>query len=101
VLERTREMGILKAMGAGRVEILGLILGEAVVMAIIGVVVGLVSTGLAYGILRQTKPALSVLITLEWILRSVALALAGSVAGAVYPALRAASADPVEALAYE
>jgi putative ABC transport system permease protein len=101
VLERAREIGILKAIGAGRANIVGLILGEALLMAILGIVVGLVATRLARAVLHEAKPALAVLITWDWYFRSVVLALAGSVAGALYPAFRAAGSEPVEALAYE
>lgn len=101
VLERTREIGILKAIGAGRADIFRLILGETLLMASLGILAGLVSTAAARAVLHETKPALAVLITPEWVLRSIALALAGSIAGAVYPACRAAGCDPVDALAYE
>lgn len=101
VLERTREIGILKALGAARLDIVRLILSETVVMALLGIVLGLICTVLGRLVLRETIPTLNLLITQEWVFLSIVLALAGSVAGALYPALRAASCDPVNALAYE
>ena len=101
VLERTREIGILKALGAGRVDIVRLILSETFLMTALGIVAGLVFTLLGRAILARTIPTLHLLITEEWILRSILLALAGSAAGALYPAYRAAGFDPVDALAYE
>ncbi len=52
-------------------------------------------------ILKQTNPGLTILISPAWLFSAAALALLGAASGAVYPALRAASYDPVVALAYE
>jgi putative ABC transport system permease protein len=52
-------------------------------------------------ILKETTPSLQILLTPGWLGAALLLALAGAAAGAVYPALRAASFDPVVALAYE
>jgi len=52
-------------------------------------------------VLKQTNPGLMILISPRWIIQSVLLALVGAAAGVTYPALRAASDDPVVALAYE
>jgi len=52
-------------------------------------------------VLKETTPTLQILITPGWLGGALLLALAGAVAGAVYPAVRAASFDPVVALAYE
>ena len=101
VLERTREIGILKAMGLSRMGILGLVVGETLLMAALGIVVGLIATGSAYTILKRTSPTLAILIPQDWIIRAIFLAVAGAVCGALYPAYRAAKADPVDALAYE
>ena len=101
VLERTREIGILKALGISRSEVARLFLGESVLMAALGVILGLAATFLARWILRSYSPGLIILITGEWLLRSVALAFLGALLGAVYPAIRASGCDPVEALAFE
>jgi len=101
VLERTREIGILKALGASKRDILGLILGETMLMTAVGAVVGVVSTYGLRAILQYTAPSLTVLIPEEWVLWAVVFAVIGAMAGALYPALRAARFDPVDALAYE
>ena len=101
VLERTREIGILKALGSSRTGILGIIVGETLLMAALGILVGLGCTYGVSAVLKRTAPTLTILISYDWILRSMGLALAGAVAGALYPAYRAAQCDPVDALAYE
>jgi putative ABC transport system permease protein len=101
VLERQREIGILKALGASRLEVCGLIIAEALVLVVFGVGCGILGTyGLA-AVLHRTAPTLALQIPAEWIGRSILLAIAGALAGACYPALRAAGTDPVDALAYE
>jgi putative ABC transport system permease protein len=101
VMERTREIGILKALGLSRADVLRLVLGEALLMAAMGSVAGIAIAYATKAILTQTAPTLTVLISPRWVLHSVWLALLGAAAGALFPALRAAGSDPVEALAYE
>jgi putative ABC transport system permease protein len=101
VMERTREIGILKALGSSRLDIVKLLLGETLVLAFLGGVAGIIVTYIVAGILRETTPTLQILITPGWLIGALVLALVGAAAGAVYPALRAASHDPVVALAYE
>ena len=101
VMERTREIGILKALGSSRLDIVKLLLGETLVLAFLGSITGIIVTYMVEGILRETTPTLQILITPGWLVGALVLALAGAAAGAVYPALRAASYDPVVALAYE
>ncbi len=101
VLERTREIGILKALGSSRLDIAGLIVGETLFMSALGIVVGLAATYGVCAILQHTSPTLAIRIPLDWNVRAALLAVVAAVAGALYPALRAAHADPVDALAYE
>src|SRR5246127_3128041 len=101
VLERTREIGILKALGSSRLDIVKLLLGETLVLALLGGFSGIAFTYLVEAILRETTPTLQILITPGWLGGALLLALAGAAAGAGYPAGRAASFDPVVALAYE
>lgn len=101
VMERTREVGILKALGFTRLAVVRMLLGETLILALLGTTLGILLTFLTQAILRETSPGLTVLISPSWILSAVGLALAGASAGALYPALRAASYDPVVALAYE
>jgi putative ABC transport system permease protein len=101
VLERTREIGILKALGFSRFDVVQMLLGETLVLTLLGSGLGIALTLLTRALLHEINPGLTVLITTRWIFQSVLLALSGAVLGAVYPALRAASYDPVVALAYE
>jgi putative ABC transport system permease protein len=101
VMERTREIGILKALGSSRLDIVKLLLGETLVLALLGGITGIAMTFLVEVILKETTPSLQILLTPGWLGAALLLALAGAAAGAVYPALRAASFDPVVALAYE
>jgi putative ABC transport system permease protein len=101
ITERTREIGILKSLGASKTYIIEAILREASLLAVIGVLAGLVGTWFARKAIVASFPTLSVDLTLEWAARAAVLAMVGSLIGAFYPALRAAQLDPVDALSYE
>jgi putative ABC transport system permease protein len=101
VMERTREIGILKALGFSRLDVVQMLLGETLILTLMGATLGIALTFLTQTILKQTNPGLTILISPAWIFSAIALALVGAATGAVYPALRAASYDPVVALAYE
>jgi putative ABC transport system permease protein len=101
VLERRREIGVLKAIGSSRIEICSLILGEALLLVVLGVLLGLASTYGVTAILHRTSPTLQIDIEAIWVFRAIVVAVVGAVAGATYPALRAARSDPVDALACE
>jgi len=101
VMERTREIGILKALGLSRLGILRMLLGETFILTILGCVLGILITYVVQAIVAEANPSLPILITAQWVLSAALLALAGAAIGAMYPALRAASYDPVVALAYE
>ncbi|HEY2461760.1 MAG TPA: FtsX-like permease family protein [Candidatus Acidoferrum sp.] len=101
VMERTREVGILKALGFSRFDVVKMLLGEMLFLAVLGSGVGIALTFTTEFILKETSPSLMILITPGWVFTSVALAMVGAAAGAAYPAFRAAGYDPVVALAYE
>ena len=101
VMERTREIGILKALGFSRFDIVRMLLTETLILTILGAGLGVGLTFLTRVVLKEVNPGLTVLISPNWIFAAVVLALAGAAAGALYPALRAATYDPVVALAYE
>jgi len=100
VTERTREIGIRKALGARRADVLLQFLAEAIVLAAVGGVLGaLVGAGIGYGAHLATGFPVS----LPWWSFAIAVgtsSLIGVVSG-IYPANRAARLDPVEALRYE
>jgi putative ABC transport system permease protein len=101
VLERTREIGILKALGCSRLDIMKMLLGETFLLTLLGSTLGIGLTFLTQAILKETSPGLLILISSRWVFQAIGLALAGAASGAAYPALRASSYDPVVALAYE
>jgi len=102
VMERTREIGILKSMGASKLYIVNVILRETGLLAVIGVGVGIgFSEALRQFVLLRFFPLLRVDIGARWVLNATLIALIGALAGAVYPAFKAARKDPIEALAYE
>jgi len=101
VMERTREIGILKSMGAGRFMIVSAVLRETGLLAVVGVVLGVAFSYLLRWFLRVRFPTLSFQLTLEWDAIAVAIALGGALLGALYPALKAARKDPIDALSYE
>lgn len=101
VLERTREIGILKSMGASKTTIVGVVLRECALLAIAGVVLGIAGTyGVRFAMLHFF-PTQSFEITPQWIGYAAAIAFVGSLCGALYPAWMAARKDPIDALAYE
>jgi putative ABC transport system permease protein len=101
VMERTREIGILKAMGASKFYIVNVILRETVLLAICGIVLGIVVSLLGRAGLAQKLPLVRVVVSGGWILRATGIAIVGAIAGALYPAFKAAQKDPIDALAYE
>ena len=101
VMERTREIGILKSLGAGKLYIVGAILRETLLIAIGGVILGIAISYAARSGLKAHFQTLPLLITSSWLLRATIIAIIGSLLGALYPALKAAQKDPIDALAYE
>lgn len=100
ITERTREIGILKALGASRGYIVGVIEKEAILISIIGLVVGFVVSIIA-GFLIHRAYDLVFEYSWTWILTAAAIGLVGGVVGALYPALKASNLDPVNALSYD
>jgi putative ABC transport system permease protein len=101
VMERTREIGILKSLGASKLFIVRVILRETLLLAIAGIILGVAVSFAARPLLMYKFPTLSPQITSGWILRATIIAIIGAMLGAVYPAFKAAQKDPIDALAYE
>lgn len=101
VNERTAEIGLLRAIGAGRNHILGLFIGEAVVLAGIGGLAGLIiGTGGAW-LLGAVVPALPTHTPWSYVVFAEILAASIGLLAGVLPAYRAANLDPIEALRAE
>jgi len=101
VMERTREIGILKSMGASKWYIVNLILRETLLIAVVGIGAGVVISVIARRVIMFEKPVLRLFWSNAWVLRAALIALVGATAGAIYPAYKAAQKDPIDALAYE
>jgi len=104
VFERTREIGVLRALGWGRRRILGMIMREALILGLLG---GLVGIGLAFGLvlLIQRAPMIGSAMDVAWntqiFVRALSVALLLGLVGGLYPAYRATRLQPIEALRYE
>lgn len=101
VMERTREIGILKSLGASKLYIVNVILRETALLAIGGIIVGILFSLAARAGIHNRVPTLPIERDWGWVLRAAIIAIVGSLAGAVYPAFKAAQKDPIDALAYE
>ncbi len=104
VFERTREIGILRAVGWSRRRILGTVIGESVALCALAAVVG-VLLGVAASRAIMLVPSISSLLSPVYapdvFVRAVVIALVVGLAGAAYPALRATRLTPMEALRHE
>lgn len=101
VLERTREIGILKSMGASKAAIVNVVLRETAMIAIAGVVLGIAGVFGVRLLLGHLFPTMNFQIIGKWIGYGAGIAFVGSILGALYPAWMAARKDPIDALAYE
>ncbi|HTZ89881.1 MAG TPA: ABC transporter permease [Alloacidobacterium sp.] len=101
VMERTREIGILKSLGASRAYIANVVLREAALISILGIILGISLTYLLKLGLSYRFPTLPFPVSLGWRINATLIAFSGAILGALYPALKAARKDPIDALAYE
>jgi putative ABC transport system permease protein len=100
ITERTREIGILKAMGASRGYIVGIIEKEAILISLIGLLAGF-AVSLLTGYVIHKAYGLVFEYSWSWATVAAAIGILGGILGALYPAWRASNLDPVNALAYE
>ncbi|MFZ1700696.1 MAG: ABC transporter permease [Pyrinomonadaceae bacterium] len=100
ITERRKEIGILKSLGASTSFIIKTIEGEAFLIGLLGMLLGgIASAAGSAAISRQFGLAFE--FSTNWILIAVAIAIGGSLIGALYPAWRASGIDPVEVMANE
>jgi putative ABC transport system permease protein len=101
VIERTRDIGVLKSLGADRSFIIRALLTESAALCVFGIAAGIGLSYLVRAAFLAGFPTLSILITPAWILRAAGIALGGALLGAMYPAWMASRKDAVEALSYD
>ena len=102
VLQRTREIGILKSLGATNGFVVSIILLEGLLLGVGGTIIGIGFSFGSWWLIRTLVPAsIQMEIVTAWWPIAGAITLAGAVLGALYPGLNAARHDPIEALAYE
>jgi putative ABC transport system permease protein len=102
VLERTREIGILKAVGGSSSLILNLLFRETLLLALIGSVLGILLTYVTQWSMKHSVPASLVQETVyAWWPIATGIAVAGALLGAIVPGLKAVKQDVTEALSYE
>lgn len=100
VTERTRQIGVLKSLGMSKSRIAWVIEQEAIVVSLLGVITGILFTlAASFAIMRVTT--LKFELEAFWIAIAFLVGVGGGSIGALYPAIRAARQDPVEALGYE
>ena len=100
IIERTREIGIFKSLGASKGFIVMTIEKEAALISVLGVLFGFLVSLVGKYVLEATT-RLKIHIELKWVIIAAVIGVVCGVVGALYPAIRAANLDPVEALGYE
>jgi putative ABC transport system permease protein len=102
VLQRTREIGILKSLGASKAFVMGMILSEAFALGLGGTIVGILMSFGTKWIMGVFVPAsLPQAIVPGWWPIAGSVAMGAALLGALYPGMIAVRQDPIEALAYE
>jgi len=105
VYERTREIGVLKAVGWRGRRILGMILGESIVLtimaAIVGTIIGVVGVEVLLSYSATFGTMIKPVFSLDLFLRAFGIAFLVGIIGGIYPAYRASRLAPTEALRYE
>jgi len=101
VIERTRDIGVLKSIGASRGYIVRALLSEAAVICALGIIVGFGLSFLTRAFFISALPTLTILLTAGWMIRAALIAICGGLLGASYPAWIASRKDVIDALAYD
>ena len=100
VTERTREIGIRKAIGAKKSSILMQFLFEAIILCLVGGFIGIV-VGVGIGNLAGSLLSAKSAIPIDWVIIGISLCVTVGLIFGTYPAYKAANLDPIEALRYE
>jgi putative ABC transport system permease protein len=100
VTERTREIGIMKAIGARKRDVIQLFIVESIILGVIGAIFG-VAVGIGVGYLGVTVIGWPMVYPMEWVAIAVAIGMTVGVLSGLYPAWSAARVDPIKALRHE
>jgi putative ABC transport system permease protein len=100
ITERKKEIGILKSLGASTSYIIRSIEGEAFLIGVFGILLGMILSLMGSAIIQKGYD-LAFEFSASWIAWAFVIAILGSLVGALYPAWRASSIDPVEVMANE
>jgi putative ABC transport system permease protein len=101
VIERTREIGIVRALGASRLQVIGGALGESLIISLSGTALGIVLAFAAKWGIETAMPLLTVAVQLQWVLLALLIGIVGGTLSALYPGWRAARMDPGLALSLD
>jgi putative ABC transport system permease protein len=101
IFERTREIGILKSLGASRRFIVAMILKESVMICCLGALLGIIVSEIIRKVIITKIPTLQVAMSFDDLIKGMILGLVAGTLGALYPAYKAARMDPVRALSFE
>jgi len=101
VMERTREIGILKSLGASKLYIVNAVMRETMLLTVVGIAAGILISLTTRRVIMFERPIQQMYWSSQWVMRATVIAIAGALAGALYPAVKAARRDPIDALAYE
>ncbi len=102
VIERTREIGVLKALGASPGYVLGILIRETVLLALAGSIAGILMSYGSQMLIANFAPSfLTMEIVKYWWPIATGIAIGGSLVGALYPGFKAAKQDAIEALSYD
>jgi putative ABC transport system permease protein len=100
VMERTREIGVRKALGARRRDILTQVLIESATLSTVGAIFGVLA-GIGIATLVASFSPMPAAVSPKWVALGVGLGLSVGIVAGVYPAAQASKLDPVDALRYE
>jgi putative ABC transport system permease protein len=98
ISERTRDIGILKSLGASKRFIVNVILRESITLCLLGLILGVIISLVGRAVIQAQFPTQQVVFSLPWIFRAGVLVTVSGILGALYPAVRAAKKDPIAAL---
>jgi putative ABC transport system permease protein len=100
VTERTREIGIRKAIGAKKASIMMQFLVEAIILCIVGGTIGII-IGVSIGNIAGSFLSAQSAIPVDWVIIGITMCIIVGLIFGTYPAYKAANLDPIEALRYE